>query len=422
MKAKYYWLGVLSTLLVVALVWLGILVVDNTRSLLEQLPSTESAITAGNAKASVTGSSTKPERWFYSKIRDIDHQLGLHYIEEIDKSKMYEEAVKAYVAALGDPYTNYLTKEEYEAFEQDLAATYDGIGAPIVKDKETMLVMIVSPYKDSPAEKAGLRTGDIILAVDGVDTTGMDPDEVARRIRGEKGTEIVLTIRRDTEGKTATMDISVVRATITIPTISAKMLEDSIGYIAIYGFDAPTAEQFKTELRNLQAQGLKGLVIDLRGNPGGYLEIATQIADEIILRGLVVYIEDKNGNREEFSAINAAKLEIPIAVLVDQGSASASEILAGALKDHELATIVGTTTFGKGLVQNTFPFLDGSALKVTIAKYYTPNGEYIHSKGIEPHVKVELEKPETGSSAAQSSGGMDNQLRKAWEIVKEKLR
>ena len=164
---------------------------------------------------------------------------------------------------------------------------------------------------------------------------------------------------------------------------------------------------------------MKGLVIDLRGNPGGYLETAVQIADEIISQGLVVYIEDKNGNREDFSATNPAKLDIPVAVLVDKGSASASEILAGALKDHGLATIVGTTTFGKGLVQNTFPFADGSALKVTIAKYYTPNGEYIHSKGIEPQVKVELE---TNENTEKSENKMDNQLKKAWEVVKEKVK
>ncbi len=415
MKAKYYGLGVLSTLLVAAVIWLGVLVVSNTRDIVNQLSAAET----GKTTAESSLSESKNDQWFRAKVRDIDRQLKLRYIEEIDKDKMYEAALKAYVDGLGDPYTNYFTKEEYQVFEQDMAATYDGIGAPISKDQETKLVMIVSPYKDSPAEKAGLKTGDIILAVDGEDTTAMAPDEVAKRIRGEKGTKVTLTIQRKVNDKATMLEIPIIRATIVIPTIAARMLEDNIGYIAIYGFDAPTAEQFRQELRNLKSQGMKGLVIDLRGNPGGYLETAVQIADEIISQGLVVYIEDKNGNREDFSATNPAKLDIPVAVLVDKGSASASEILAGALKDHGLATIVGTTTFGKGLVQNTFPFADGSALKVTIAKYYTPNGEYIHSKGIEPQVKVELE---TNENTEKSENKMDNQLQKAWEVVKEKVK
>ena len=415
MKAKYYGLGVLSTLLVAAVIWLGVLVVSNTRDIVNQLSAAET----GKTTAESSLSESKNDQWFRAKVRDIDRQLKLRYIEEIDKDKMYEAALKAYVDGLGDPYTNYFTKEEYQVFEQDMAATYDGIGAPISKDQETKLVMIVSPYKDSPAEKAGLKTGDIILAVDGEDTTAMAPDEVAKRIRGEKGTKVTLTIQRKVNDKATMLEIPIIRATIVIPTIAARMLEDNIGYIAIYGFDAPTAEQFRQELRNLKSQGMKGLVIDLRGNPGGYLETAVQIADEIISQGLVVYIEDKNGNREDFSATNPAKLDIPVAVLVDKGSASASEILAGALKDHGLATIVGTTTFGKGLVQNTFPFADGSALKVTIAKYYTPNGEYIHSKGIEPQVKVELE---TNENTEKSENKMDNQLQNAWEVVKEKVK
>ena len=420
MKAKYYGLGVLSTLLVAAVIWLGVLVVGNTRDLLEQLPAAETG--KAESSAPIEG---KTDKWFRAKIRDIDQQLKLRYIEEIDKDRMYESALKAYVEGLGDPYTTYFTKEEYQAFEQDMAATYDGIGAPISKDQETKLVMIVSPYKDSPAEKAGLRTGDVILAVNGEDATALDPDEVAKRIRGKKGTQVTLTIQRKAGEKATILEVPIIRDTIEIPTISARMLEDQIGYIAIYGFDAPTADQFKKELRSLQSQGMKGLVIDLRGNPGGYLEIAVQIADEIISRGLVVYIEDKNGSREDFSATNPAKLDLPIAVLVDKGSASASEILAGALKDHNLATIVGTTTFGKGLVQNTFPFADGSALKVTIAKYYTPNGEYIHSKGIEPHVKVELETGQDGDNTENARTGekkMDNQLQKAWEILRGKVK
>ncbi|RRD95335.1 S41 family peptidase [Clostridiales bacterium COT073_COT-073] len=416
MKAKYYWLGVLSALLVVALMTLAVLVINNTRELMTQIaelpPATERAENAGSA--------TRNNRWFEQKVREIDRQLNQRYIEEIDKDKMYEAAVKGYVDALGDPYTNYLTREEFEEFNRDLSGTYEGIGVPIVRDADTKAVTIIAPYKDSPGEKAGLKAGDIIVAVDGDDIAGIEVDEVARRIRGQKGTQVTLTVQRKKGNKFDVLDIPIIRDEVIIPTIEAKMLEEQIGYIAIFGFDEPTADQFSRELNQLKNQGIKGLIIDLRGNPGGYLEIATEIADEIMHKGLVVYIEDKNGNREDFSAVNSAKLEMPIAVLVDGGSASASEILAGALKDHKLATIVGTTTFGKGLVQNTIPFLDGSALKVTIAKYYTPNGHYIHSKGIEPDVKVELEEPTEDTETADKNK-MDNQLQKAWEIIKQKI-
>lgn len=416
MKAKYYWLGVLSALLVVALITLGVLVINNTRELMTQIAELPSV----TERAENAGSTSRNNRWFEQKVREIDRQLNQRYIEEIDKDKMYEAAVKGYVDALGDPYTNYLTKEEFEEFNRDLSGTYEGIGVPIVRDADTKAVTIIAPYKDSPGEKAGLKAGDIIVAVDGDDIAGIEVDEVARRIRGQKGTQVTLTVQRKKGNKFDVLDIPIIRDEVIIPTIEAKMLEEQIGYIAIFGFDEPTADQFSRELNQLKNQGIKGLIIDLRGNPGGYLEIATEIADEIMHKGLVVYIEDKNGNREDFSAVNSAKLEMPIAVLVDGGSASASEILAGALKDHKLATIVGTTTFGKGLVQNTIPFLDGSALKVTIAKYYTPNGHYIHKKGIEPDVKVELEEL-TEETEAVDKNKMDNQLQKAWEIIKQKI-
>lgn len=412
MKAKYYWLGVLSTLLVVGILSLGILVVYNTKNIV--LPNGNSGQISGNLQGARNG------KWLQSKIRDIDRQLDQRYINQIDRDQMYEAALKGYVDALGDPYTVYLSPQEYEAFNQGLSGTYEGIGVPIEKDAETKGIIVIAPYKDSPGEKAGLRAGDIIVAVDGEDITTMDADEAAAKIRGKKGTEVVLTVHRKVRNRVESMDFAIIRDEVIIPTIEAKMLEDEIGYIAIFGFDEPTADQFSQELSRLKAGGMKGLVIDLRGNPGGYLETANEIVDEIMLKGLVVYIEDKNGNREDFHATNSRALDLPMAVLVNQGSASASEILAGALKDHKLATIVGTTSFGKGLVQNTVPFLDGSALKVTIARYYTPDGNYIHGKGIEPDVVVEL--AELAEGQTRDPDKMDNQLEKAWQIVKDQLK
>lgn len=403
MKAKYFGLGVLTTLFFVMLIWLGTSVISN-------LMGAMALINSGNAGRG------NYERWFQAKIRQIDQSLSKDYIGDIEKEKMYESAVKGYVNALGDPYTNYMTPEEYKIFQQDLSASYEGIGAPLERNPETNVLTVVSPYKDSPADKAGLRSGDIILKVDGEAIANMTIEETARKIRGKKGTTVVLSIQRTENKTTDVIDVPVVRDTIIIPTIEARMLEDNIGYIAIFGFDEPTTGQFRTELEKLKANNLKGLVLDLRGNPGGFLLSAQEIADEIMTTGLVVYTEDKNGNREDYKATDPSGLSVPVAVLIDKGSASASEILAGALKDHKIATIVGTTSFGKGLVQQTFGFVDGSALKVTIAKYYTPSGEYIHSKGIEPDVVVELKE---GENIRKVEGNqMDTQLQKAWEIVK----
>ncbi|MDO4765201.1 MAG: S41 family peptidase [Eubacteriales bacterium] len=414
MKAKYFWIGALSSFAVLSIIWMSVSIVSNLTGLIVSM-SRESTQAEGKSLRE-----NMDIKWFESKIKDIDDKLNKNYIEEIDKEKMYEEALKGYVNALGDPYTNYMTKEEFEEFQKDLSASYDGIGAPLVRDKQTNALTIISPYKGSPAEKSGIRTGDVIIAVDGEEISSIEVEEIARRIRGEKGTTVVLTIQRKVEERVEVKDISIVRDTIIIPTIEAKMLPDEIGYIAIFGFDEPTGEQFKKEIDHFRQKNIKGLVIDLRGNPGGYLQIAQEIADEIMLNGLVVSVKDKHGNTTEYKATNPAELKVPIAVLVDKGSASASEILAGALKDHNLATVVGTTTFGKGLVQNTMPFLDGSALKITIAKYYTPSGEYIHGKGIDPDIAVELK--ELSEEDKKNPDKMDNQLQKAWEVVKSQIR
>lgn len=405
MKGKYFGLGVLTTLVVVSMFWLGTMVIRNV-IMFTNMVSEERVVDESDLQG-----------WFEDKIKKIDNKLDGNYIEKIDRKKMYESAVKGYVDALGDPYTNYMTTEEYAAFQQDLKATYEGIGAPLEIDKDTNALTIVSPYKNSPADKAGLKTGDVILKVDGETIQNIPIEEVARKIRGNKGTTVVLSIQRKESERVKLIDVPVVRDTIVIPTIEAKMMKDNIGYIAIFGFDEPTADQFKNELDKLKNQNLKGLVLDLRGNPGGFLLTAQEIADEILSTGLVVYTEDKDGNREDFKATNPNALDVPVVVLVDKGSASASEILAGALKDHNKATIVGTATFGKGLVQQTFPFFDGSAIKITIAKYYTPSGAYIHSKGIEPDIVVEL-----NENASRNDEASDNQLQKALEVMREKVK
>lgn len=376
----------------------------------------------------VTTSQSMTGQEFADKVDEIYQKLDGHYLEKIDRQSFYTNALKGVVDSLGDPYTAYYTKKEYADLMRQMDGNYEGIGVPIMYLGKSKEVVIIAPYKDSPGEKAGLLTGDIIRRVNDEDVTGLDIDKVAEKIRGKGGTVVRITVERQvnedkrdiekllTEGKgeSELIELSVTRDRIEIPTIAAKMLEDKIGYLQIYGFDGPTYDQFVIQLKKLKEEGMNGLIIDLRGNPGGYLQSVVAIADEIIGKDLVVYIEDKNGQRENYQATNERALNLPIVVLIDKRSASASEILAGVLKDYQLATLVGTTTFGKGLVQETFLLEDKSALKVTIAKYYTPDGHYIHGKGIEPDVEVAYKK-EDGVT-------YDNQLRKAIEVMQEKLK
>lgn len=343
-----------------------------------------------------------------AKLNALDSVLSnKFYFDDVDDEKAANSIYKAYLSSYGDKYTVYYTPEEYKSLVESTSGTFYGIGAVCQKSDEGGIV-IVEPYEDAPAYKAGIRKGDRVIKVDGKDIMDMDLSAAVALIKGDRGTKVTLTVIRDGQ----TMDISIKRDAVNIKTVDYEMREDSIGYIVISQFDDVTTEQFKSALTDLQNQGMKDLIIDVRSNPGGVLSVVVDIVDEIVPKGLIVYTEDVDGNRKEYNGKSSNELSIPIAVLVDGNSASASEIFAGALQDYGKAKIIGTQTFGKGIVQTIQPLTDGSAIKYTIAKYYTPKGQDIHGHGVTPDIVVEYD----------GSVDSDNQYDAAMEYVKSQLK
>lgn len=339
-----------------------------------------------------------------NSINNIKEVLENYYLNEIDEQSTTEGAIKGYVSGLGDPYTQYITKDEMEEYTTSLIGNYVGIGIYMSANTEKNVVEVLMPIEGSPAEEAGLLTGDIITSVDGIEYTGEQMDEAASAIKGKEGTVVKLEILRNQEKKTFEITRKKV---VTNPVLSEK-LENDIGYIQITSFDEETASSFKSKFEDLKKQGITSLIIDLRNNGGGLVQSTLQIADYIVPKGKELLITiDKDGKEEIEKAKEDVLVDMPIVVLVNENSASASEILAGALKDLNEATIVGTTTYGKGVIQELLSFRDGSGLKVTTHEYYTPNRNKIHKVGVEPNIVVEL-----------SQDG-DNQLEKAIEILKQ---
>lgn len=349
--------------------------------------------------------------------------------ESIEKLKLLEDCIREYyyepetatvetlengmykglMDSLGDPYTVYYTPEEYNSMTEETSGVYKGIGAYIGLDTKTGAPVFTGIMPGTPAEKAGLMVGDIICEVDGTDTLSMDTSEVANLVKGEEGTTVTIKVSRDGEYVTVTAT----RETINVPTVTSEMLDNQIGYLKISQFDDVTPGQFDEEYSKLKAAGMKSMILDLRDNPGGTVTAVTQIASEMLPEGLIFYMEDKNGEREEYTC-PGADFNIPMVVLVNGYSASASEILAGAIQDAGIGTLVGTQTYGKGIVQNLYPLGDGSAIKITIADYYTRNGRNIHKVGIEPDQVLEFDKD------LYEKDKTDNQLEKAKEILLSK--
>lgn len=347
------------------------------------------------------------------KLEAIEDVIDEYYYQDadIDVDAMTEGMYAGMVNALGDPYSVYYTEEEWNDLMQETAGIYYGIGAYLMIDPNTGLGKISGVIENTPAEEAGLRADDLLYLVDGESTMGMELSEIVSRVKGEEGTTVHLTIYR--EGETDYLEIDVERRKIEAPTVKYEILDNNIGYIQITEFDDVTTDQFTEALAVIKGSGAEGLVLDLRGNPGGSLNVVVDIARQILPKGLIVYTEDKYGERDEYTCDGRNELDMPLAVLVNGNSASASEILAGAIKDYHKGTLVGTTTFGKGIVQRVLPLTDGTALKLTISAYYTPNGNNIHGVGIEPDVVCEFD------SDAYYDNDVDNQLDKALEVLTE---
>ena len=359
----------------------------------------------------------------WSKVSEkeeaIYNTIDDYYLNEIDNDKIQNGIFKGMVDSLGDPYTVYYNPEEYKQFTSSSSGTYSGIGVAVSQNVTTGAITIVKTFKKGSGEKEGMKPGDVIYKVEGKKIEGLELSKVVSMIKGEEGTFVKVTVLRD--GKE--IEFNLERKKLEVDTVNYRMEDRSgkkIGYISVSEFDEVTASQFKNAISELSKEGMEGLVIDLRDNPGGLLDVTCEMLDRMIKKGLLVYTVDKNGNRVDENATDSDSFDKPVAILVNGNSASASEVFSGAMKDYDAAALVGTRTFGKGIVQSIVPFGDGTAMKVTVSKYYTPNGVNIHGTGIEPDVVVELSKDATKNGKYDRK--YDNQLTKALDVVVDKLK
>lgn len=340
-------------------------------------------------------------------------ELEKKYIGEINDEELIEGAVKGYVDALGDPYTTYYTKKEMKTIMEETNGNFVGIGVYMTKDLEKNAILIIKPIENSPAEKAGILPGDLITKVDDVEYTGDKLEEASNKIRGEEGTKVKLEIYRN--GETKIFELT--RTKVVVSHVTTKVLNNDIGYIAISDFEGECASEFETKYKQLEKQGIKKLIIDIRNNGGGIVDEALKIANMLVDKDSTLLItKDKSDKEEITKATEKPIINMPTVVLVNGYSASASEILAGALKDNGKATLVGTKTYGKGIIQELHQLSDGSGLKITVSEYYTPNHNAIHKIGITPDVEVDLSEDVKQQTTIQEKD--DNQLQKAIEILK----
>ena len=344
-----------------------------------------------------------------AKVAGISQIIDSVYMGEIDEQKLEDSMYAGLMAGLEDPYSRYYSREECEEEDRSNAGEYEGLGVVLGQMKDTGEVVIVQCYDGGSAAEAGVQAGDILYAVDGESVEGKELSEISDAIQEKEEKDVVLTLgRSQADGSEQRMDITVTKGPVEMNYVSGEMLGDGIGYLAITQFTGVTSEQFHETYQSLKDQGMERLIIDLRDNPGGLLDAVCETLRQILPEGMIVYMEDKAGNREEYTCDGETPIDIPLVVLVNENSASASEIFAGAVKDHGVGTLVGTTTFGKGIVQTYYRLGDGSEIKLTTAKYFTPNGNNIHGTGIEPDVQVE----------ASEDAETDAQLEKAVEVVK----
>lgn len=360
-----------------------------------------------NTKHSVLGEQTIG---VMNKMNTLKQYVDAEYLGDFEQERMIEGLYKGMIASLGDPYSCYYTKEEYEQLLEDSSGVYCGIGATVTQDT-TGTIYVVSTFEGGAAWEAGITTGDIISKVAGEEVTGQDLSTVVSKMKGVAGTtvEVEIYVAKEKKFKTYTLE----RKEIEVPTVEFEMRDNNIGYIVVSSFDKPTDEQFVEAVETLKERGMEGLVIDLRNNGGGMLDSVVNMLDYMVPEGkMLVYTRDKNGEGEQFKSRSKSSFTLPLAVLINENTASASEVFAGAMQDYQMGTIVGTTSFGKGIVQSLRPLYDGTALKYTTSKYYTPNGKNIHGTGIVPDIEIQLD----------SNGTKDNQFIEASRLLKQQIR
>ena len=348
------------------------------------------------------------------KLQTIEQIIDFYYYkDDVDAEALSNGVYRGMMNAIGDPYSTYYSAAELEELMEQTQGVYYGIGAYVSLDTVSGLPKIASAIPGTPAEAADLRPDDIIYKVDGQEVYGMDLTAVTGLIKGEEGTTVNLTIVR--EGESDYLSIDVVRKKVETPSVQFEMFDDGTAYIQIIEFNDITVDQFADALATAKGSGMRGLIIDLRANPGGNMDSVVKIAQMLLPKGLIVYTEDKYGNRDEYSCDGKRQFEDPLVVIIDGNSASASEILAGSIQDYGIGTLVGTTTFGKGIVQQVITLADQSAVKITVSSYYTPKGRNIHGVGIEPDLECEFD------GDAYYNEGYDNQLEYAKEVLAEMI-
>lgn len=350
-----------------------------------------------------------------AKINKIENLIDQYYLFDIDKNKQQEGAVEGYVKALGDPYSEFLTKEEMDSLNQQTEGEYAGVGI-VVTPSETGAITVVSAIKGSPAFEKGIKKDDIILKINGKDYNASQMNDAVKVMKGKPNTDVKLTIARMENKTSKIFNVNITRRMISLTTVNSQKIGD-IGYINITQFDRKTDKEFIEQYENLKKQNVKSIVLDLRNNPGGLLDSTVKIADYLLPQGVIVKTVDKN-KKEDVQKSDSSEQNLPMVVLVNGSSASASEILTGALKDYKKATIVGEKTFGKGIVQTIIPMDKGEGLKLTISEYFSPNGNKIHKQGVKPDVEIKLDEKAKGIGVEFMKE--DNQLQKALEILNKK--
>lgn len=400
--------GLAGALLILSVIYLG------TR--LQQLAGAGRDSDGASMLAQLLSGDSLVDEQTISKLQTIGDTVKKYfYLSEVEDDALEEGMYRGMLEALDDPYSEYYSAEELAKIMEQTEGIYYGIGAYVSLDTLTSLPKISGVIEGTPAQEADLRANDLIYQVDGASTYGLSLDEAVAMIKGEEGTQVTLTIIR--EGEEDYVELTVTRRRVESPTVEFEMLDEETAYIQIVEFDDVTIDQFADALATAKGSGMKGLILDLRANPGGSLNAVVEVARMLLPEGLIVYTEDKYGEREEYTCDGTRQLEVPLVVLVDMNSASAAEILAGAIKDYGIGTLVGTTTFGKGIVQQIIPFSDGSAVKLTISSYFTPNGNNIHGIGIEPDIQCEFD----AEAYYNTENPYDNQLERAKEVLKEKI-
>lgn len=398
-NSKQFWRGALAGALTMFLV--GALVLFGTRL-------GEKA--GGSSESEKTKVTAENDRKLESLKKLIDAEFL--YADDIEEGTMQEGLYKGYIEALGDPYSVYYDEEETQKLMESTQGEYSGIGVVMSQNIETKTITVVQVYSNSPAKEAGLEENDILYMVNGEKVAGRDLSDVVQDVRGEEGTKVALTVLRGESAKEVTLEVE--RRKIEVDTVVSEMKDGQIGYIRIAEFDSVTYAQFEKAFEDLEAQGMKGLVVDLRANPGGNVDTVCKILDRILPEGTIVSTRDRDGEEMVMESDAEHQFTKPIAVLADGNSASASEIFAGAIQDYGLGPVVGATTYGKGIVQTVYDLKDGTSLKLTTSEYFTPKGRNIHGKGIEPDVEVEYVRDEKNPSA-------DNQLDAALKAVQDKI-